>query len=358
MGRAPSHREQVEFLLQIQRLLEEALFVASYKPALLIALADVAVELGTDGEPLTVDTSQLAERFVRLYWRQAAPYAAGPGRRSKVLLQNAGKQAAIVNAVEEARALHDGRFSTVKRDPKAWNRLIRSVARTIQTMPLWKLQTVGKERLSFLYENLDKGTTVTLNATAVYCLRRFHTLVVDLAQSAWMRFLRGLKPNRRVLGDVQDLRTFLFGSDRASLLTYRHLLLKAQDGRCFYCDGALRARDAAVDHFIPWTRYPVDLGHGFVVADARCNTQKSDRLAGLRHLNRWIDRNERHGDDLAADFDHADVVHDLGASWQVTRWAYSQGVAAGAQAWIKGSRNDGVMEPIEPDWLGLLPGAT
>jgi hypothetical protein len=34
-----------------------------------------------------------------------------------------------------------------------------------------------------------------------------------------------------------------------------------------------------VDHFIPWSRYPADLGHNFVLAHDRCINAKSDYLA-------------------------------------------------------------------------------
>lgn len=44
----PSERAQVEFLTHIQRLLSEGGFTASYKFALLLALADIAVEMGDD----------------------------------------------------------------------------------------------------------------------------------------------------------------------------------------------------------------------------------------------------------------------------------------------------------------------
>ena len=35
-------------------------------------------------------------------------------------------------------------------------------------MPLWKLQTVGDERLDFLYDNVDRGTIVTLKPGVAY----------------------------------------------------------------------------------------------------------------------------------------------------------------------------------------------
>ena len=33
---------------------------------------------------------------------------------------------------------------------------------------------------------------------------------------------------------------------------------------------------AHIDHFIPWPRYPIDLGHNFVLAHAGCSSAKAD----------------------------------------------------------------------------------
>jgi hypothetical protein len=40
----PSPEYQIQFLVNVQRLLDEGLFVASYKFALLLSLADLAIE--------------------------------------------------------------------------------------------------------------------------------------------------------------------------------------------------------------------------------------------------------------------------------------------------------------------------
>jgi hypothetical protein len=71
----PSERQQIEILLKLQRLLSEGAFVASYKYALLLALADLAVERGDDsGAPLPLPLTAIAEQFIRIYWRQAHTY--------------------------------------------------------------------------------------------------------------------------------------------------------------------------------------------------------------------------------------------------------------------------------------------
>jgi hypothetical protein len=73
----PSAEAQVEFLHRIQRILSEGSFSASYKYALLHALADLSVAHANDPDPagpLTLSTREIALAFVDLYWRQAQPF--------------------------------------------------------------------------------------------------------------------------------------------------------------------------------------------------------------------------------------------------------------------------------------------
>jgi hypothetical protein len=71
--------EQIQFIVSLQRLLDEGAFVASYKYARLLALADLSFEFGGEsGDTLTLTTSQIAEEFIGYYSRQAVPYAALP----------------------------------------------------------------------------------------------------------------------------------------------------------------------------------------------------------------------------------------------------------------------------------------
>ena len=72
----PSADAQLQFLSKLQRLFAEGEFTATYKFALLIAIADLAVELGHDDDrPLALTHRALAAKFIELYWQQTAPYA-------------------------------------------------------------------------------------------------------------------------------------------------------------------------------------------------------------------------------------------------------------------------------------------
>ena len=190
----PTPEEQVLFLRNMQRLLAEGLFVASYKFALVHALADLAVLQGDDtGAPLDIDTKEIAAKFVELYWRQSRPLQGGAQSTGFILQQNTGKQAAIISQVATSQQECGGslfRFQQSAAD--RWSSLIGEVDHVVRTMPLWKLQTVGDERLEFLYENLDRGSRITLKPGVAYCFRAFYELVRDLVQGAWVRFVQKL----------------------------------------------------------------------------------------------------------------------------------------------------------------------
>lgn len=176
----PSAEEQVQFLLNLQRLLAEGDFVATYKHALLLSIADVCVERGDDTSArLKITAAELAERFIGYYWRQALPYRPfGRDHEGAVLKQNTGTQATIVNAVAEARAQYGGSLLQLRGRTRASAKLRNKVAGTIRKQPLWRLQNVGSRRLEFIYDHdPGQGNEVWLKDGVCFCFRAFHALV-------------------------------------------------------------------------------------------------------------------------------------------------------------------------------------
>jgi hypothetical protein len=346
----PSSDEQVQFLLRVQRLLAEGSFVATYKHALLLSIADVCVERGDDSVGrLRITTHELAEKFISYYWRQSVPYHPA-GRPGAILKQNTGRQAAVINSIIRAREAYGGSLPRLKTDAAAWRRLTREVAETIRVMPLWKLQTIGRNRVEFLYDHDPKeGHEILLREGVSYCFRLFYRLIHELVRGAWLRFVRGVPENRLLIGEATDLSDFMFGSSRAPLEVYKPILIEYQGGGCFYCRRDLRDR-ADIDHFIPWSRYSVDLGHNFVLAHSSCNTQKSDRLAAVEHLERWCERNAKYGRDLARAFQERNIVHDEYTSRQVAEWAYSQAQLSGSLVWVRGDK----LIALSPEWEMII----
>jgi hypothetical protein len=340
--------DEVTFLRKLQRLLEEGDFVATYKFALLQALADLSVEneSGPDGT-LVLGLNQLAEKFIEYYWRQARPF-----RDGSVLLQNTGKQAAIVKRVAEAHASYQVSLVTARRDARAWRKLVGSVAGTVKTMPLWRLQLVGGQQDEFLYrQDMSTNRSILLEPGVAACFRAFHPFIVSMVRGAWVDYLLRNRRNRELVGEQGDLSEFLFGSERRPLNEYRHILRGHQSGRCFYCEELVRGA-GALDHFIPWTRYPVDLGHNFVFAHARCNQEKRDYLAHPRHLARWRQQNLDCADELATQFNDAVLRHDAKRSAKVAHWAYEQAELANVRVWVQHDEFGDLGE----EWRGSLAG--
>jgi hypothetical protein len=345
----PTPQEQVQFLRNIQRLLAEGLFVASYKFALVHALADLAVLKGDDtGAPFVLGTKEIAAKFVELYWQQCRPFQMGGQNTGLILQQNSGKQAAIITQIIESQQICSASMFRFKQEASGqWSDLVSEVDHVVRTMPLWKLQTVGDERLEFLYDNLDRGKQITLKPGVAYCLRAFYELLRDLIQGAWVRFVQKLNANK--LGSVTDLGTFLFGQERSSLDAYRPILLDVQNGMCLYCQKSL-PKQTQVDHFIPWSRYAADLGQNFVLAHTHCNNAKSDYLAAEKHIAAWVERNRMHQEELQRRLQEAALPCDWSATLQIAKWVYQQTERANGQVWVV----EKVLEHLSPVWSQFL----
>ena len=343
----PSAADQVRFLSNLQRLLAEGQFVASYKYALLLALADIAVEQGDDTDAaLKIPTALIAEKFICSYWRQTVPYVPrkSSGVAARILRQNTNRQAEVVRRLEDMRVRVGPSLVAVQQDQRRWQSLVRSVERVVTVMPLWKLQTVGGQPLEFLYGRSAENGFIELKPGVAYCLRKFHDLISDLVRGAWVRYIR--RVNADVLETNVDLEEFLFGSERANLGVVQPILQEIQKGECLYCKRAINRGSAHVDHFIPWSRYPVDLGHNFVLAHGGCNSSKGDRLAAVDHLRAWVERNDRFGLQLDAEFKRRDLVSDLVSTWEIARWAYSQTFQAHGLTWVGGDS----LIPLQDGW--------
>ncbi len=345
----PTPEQQVRFLRNMQRLLAEGQFVASYKFALVHALADLAVLKGDDsGAPLGIETKDIAAKFIELYWRQSRPFQVGGEATGLILQQNTGGQAEIISHIMKSQQdCGASLFRLKKSSPGNWPKLVAKVERVVCKMPLWRLQTVGNEPLEFLYENLGGGSRITLKPGVAYCLRAFYELVRDLIEGAWVRFVQKVNGNK--LGGVTDLGTFLFGEERASLEAYRPILHEVQKGVCLYCRKRLSGK-TQVDHFVPWSRYPADLGHNFVLAHDRCNGAKSDFLAAESHLAAWVQRNLEHQVELNERLVGASLPCDLAATTQIARWVYQQIEKANGQVWVE----EKVLRHLDPSWAACF----
>ena len=223
-ARPPTAEEQLAFLRSLQRLLDEGSFTASYKFALLHAIADLCVVKGDDsGAEFQLSTTKIAEQFIRLYWRQAAPYPAS--EEQHILSQNTGRQAAIVREVAKHRYLYQGSLADLESSGSDWVKLRRKVKYTVAKMPLNKLQNVGSEQLDFLYQIVDHGRAVRLKPGVTYCLRALYPMVTDMIEGAWLSL-----SNDATLGCW--VRPSIYGRSSSSLNAVRLPSTALCSGKC------------------------------------------------------------------------------------------------------------------------------
>ena len=62
----------------------------------------------------------------------------------------------------DARKRSRGSITQAKKDGEIWVSLRKEVEKIVRTMPLWKLQTLGKQEVPFLYERNSRGRTIEL----------------------------------------------------------------------------------------------------------------------------------------------------------------------------------------------------
>jgi hypothetical protein len=203
-------------------LLSEGQFVATYKYALLVAIADLSVQHGRDdGSELDLSVRLIAEQFLELYWRHSAPYgrdSVGDGSYG-ILIQNNGRQASIIDIVENLRSRH--RTLPLARASTAWRAAVTRTANLVEKMPLWRLQVLRSETLEFLYAKSPITGNIRLKPGVAANFRRFHGMIIRMAQSEWSRFIQALPGNASLLGATSDLGQFQFGAERTGLVPSR-----------------------------------------------------------------------------------------------------------------------------------------
>jgi 5-methylcytosine-specific restriction endonuclease McrA len=341
----------LQFLRRFQRLLDEGDFSATYKFALLRALADLSVEKPLEaGGSLTVSVYEIAEKFIEYYWRQARPY------RDSLLFQSGKGQAEVITKIVNHQQTASQSMAEAKADRRRWESLVRQVARNVERDPLRRLQTLPARADDFLYAQPPERATVPphevrirLRPGVAAAFQDFHPLVISLLEAAWIQRIVTIRSNGEVLADSDQLGEFLFGSERQALDGYRDVLLDIHGAACFYCEKRLQNR-GNVDHFIAWARYPTDLGHNFVLSCRPCNESKYSHLPSVDLLRQWRAANLDKADVLAAEFQRRKLPHNQIRTRRVAQWAYEQAELSGIDTWDGRGR----FLPLRGNWRNAL----
>jgi len=319
----PTAQEQLKFLKNIQLILQSGSFSSTYKFALLISLSRLAIEKGEDsGQSLSLEYTEIAEKFIELYWKQAVPYTFND-QGQLILNQNNGKQAAILKRIIEHRKNYSS-LGVLRRDCLVWLTLLNEVKSTIKKMPVTFLQNINGQNFEFLYQLDQCGKQLILLPKVMYCLRQFSEIIEELCQKRWIDYIRKNSSNSPILNKLPNLEQFMFEPSRNQLNAVANVLVELQDCQCFYCNKPMRQGNYAVDHFIPWSMYPSDTGHNFVLADSSCNSKKSNLLASDEFLYKWRERNEEDNLIIVDRVSVLGFLTDKERSHKVAEWAYRQ----------------------------------
>jgi len=332
-------QQQLDFIAYIQRMLVEGDFSATYKFALLHAIADVCVEQSplSDDNTLDIKLPVLADKLLSLYWHHAMPFSAEHTGESALLKQNTGTQSKVISVLFECQQNNIRNMRQLKQS-SLYKPAFAAAMHTLKTGPLWRLQILARQEECFLYPHKLLGSGretkyIRLNAGIASCFRRFYDLVVYLARNAWLQKIQSIKHNQALIGRQSQLQDFLFGVDRNALTKAKPVLIELQTNQCFYCRKPMKG-DVEVDHFIPFSRYANDLGHNFVAAHRTCNNNKRDFLAAPIHRARWQEQNlVTHNQTITQEL--SGYFHcDADTSLAVSNWAYQVAESSNARLWL------------------------
>ena len=316
-------------------IIQEGRKSATYKPALLMAILDAAIESGdaaTVGSTLRIPLSDLADRVIASYWPQTRPNPLG---EDGVLRQGTGRGLRIINAIVEFRtaagcAPHTDLHAVITRNPHDYVRLQRTVARALAKQPIPRLQRPGTTDSRAGYEPwlfddsgfiAEQGALpgidfIELNRGVAHALAINSQILRPALESVWSAEVARYN---NVNSEAQQLRDFLFGTQRTSLDPVREALLDVEGARCFYCDRILNRATTHVDHVIPWSHLPLNDLANLVLSDDRCNGDKSARLISSERLAKWCSRDQAALAPVAATIDWA---HGPARTFRVADSAY------------------------------------
>jgi hypothetical protein len=291
---------------RLAQLLATGRRISTYKLATLDALLQHCLENPvSEDASLRVSLHDVAGRVVEAYWPQVRVF----GVHGVLRQMQPGRPGAVslIDTVTKLRQTAEKRgLSTAAQfraaEPTEWAAVLRKVAVTLARQPILRLQKTGGREpgVAFLYDDSWLSDDVSLRILDAHdwslelfpgvpsALARLSPMLQPVVQQWWVADVQRL--NSADL-EIPDLHAFLFDTNRIAVARLAPGLREHQDNRCFYCRGSL-SRQVHVDHVLPWSRVAIDGLRNLVLADARCNGDKSATLPAVDHVARALARGE------------------------------------------------------------------
>lgn len=302
-GEATSTLDSADLVQGVLALLDEGRRSATYKPALVLALVELAVERASGPGELVLPLPDVADQVMNLYWPQTRPHEAVHG----ALKQTTTNKSRIIDALVRLRERTNSREQSLAQvrilHPGEYLAAQRAIARALAKQPIPRLQRPGSTAMGDQYPRLlydDRGfvaergwhhagePVVVLRAGVAQALAKSAPLIRMATQDVWVREVAAIN---RLQTQEEQLRAFLFGADRIQLQRVGAGLRDLGATECYWCGGAL-GRTHEVDHVIPWSRYPNDDLFNLVLSDRECNNNKRARLIAAPLVERWTSRDQ------------------------------------------------------------------
>jgi hypothetical protein len=287
------------FLRHVTRVLEGGSATSTLKWALLIGLIESAPLFAGDEE---ISLGPVADVVVRLYKRHAIPYPP-IGHR---LRQTVGGR-------DDLSLFTDlevfGAGSTI-RTKVAWNlaqwpvprlQLVNGVAAPLlfRDQEMWSERLSGKGSnrplpMKLFAKDAEGLPVLAVLPGALDALLRVGPLLREVIEVRWALQVAGINK----IGDDPKLALlrFLFPSAdrRAFSEELREDLRELQSGVCLWCQSALPAKGAVVDHVVPWSFSRNDAVENLLACHQVCNSTKSDLLLHPTLSRRWVQFIQKH----------------------------------------------------------------
>jgi len=238
-----------------------------------------------------ISYNEISHEFLRYYWHQECMYK---------IRQNShlNKPPAIISVIRDQVGNNyiPSRFNDIdKRDLGEMVQQIRKRVfnkeknKTSIVIPRFQNiahgNTVRRTRSFYDYDD-DRGV-LTLRPEALLMLRQNYNVLIKSVFLEWAKYLEKINTMPMLIAKVNSVRP-----ERRSL-KFALKVLQKDFTQCFYCNTNLDHTETNVDHFIPRSYIFDDELWNLVLACEKCNSKKSDLLAGEEYLNDLLRRNEQ-----------------------------------------------------------------
>jgi hypothetical protein len=276
----------------ILAILDRGNTTGTNKFGLLLSLIDLAPYVGADRR---IQYQDIALKLIEIHWSHSVPYS-GAGTLRQVSSGNR-KNTTLIQEIEKLRegVAPNCQFEQARKviDSSKWEIALTKISAATVKNPIDKLQSLPGSPPPFLY-NVEKQTSfITIYEKALEDLIKFGPVIRDLVEFRFVHFV--VKNNKKILGNTVDERVYahLFGREREMpSLVIRKQLWELQGKCCLYTgevldDPALKSKQVAIDHVVPWSISKLSHIENFVVTSNQTNSSKSNLLIAPAMLMNW-----------------------------------------------------------------------